>query len=69
VDWNPDNKLYQMTKKEGNTFELIVPKSQFEKKKTYTFKFVMNKTKWLTTPYKAKNTDGTSDNNLTLKID
>ncbi len=29
----------------------------------------MNKINWLTTPYKAKNINGTPDNNLTLKID
>lgn len=68
-DWNPDNQSFQMIKKDGNAFELSVPKSQFEKGKIYTFKFVMNKINWLTTPYKAKNIDGTPDNNLTLKID
>lgn len=68
-DWNSENKSYQLTLKKNNTFELAVPKSQFEKGKTYGFKFVMNKSGWLTIPYNAINTDGYRDNNLTLRID
>ncbi|WP_160136277.1 serine hydrolase [Chryseobacterium sp. c4a] len=69
-NWNPNDASYRMIPKKDNVFELAVPKSQFEKGKTYGFKFVMNnKTGWLTIPYNAANTDGTSDNNLTLKID
>ncbi len=45
-DWNPDNQSFQMLKKDENAFELSVPKSQFEKGKIYTFKFVMNKINW-----------------------
>lgn len=68
-NWNPNDSSYRMTPKKDNVFELAVSKSQFEKGKTYGFKFVMNnKTGWLTIPYNAANTDGTSDNNLTLKI-
>ncbi|MGU3376201.1 serine hydrolase [Chryseobacterium sp. M5A1_1a] len=68
-DWKSDNKSYQLISKNNNTFELAIPKSQFEKGKTYSFKFVMNKSGWLTIPYNAANVDGTQDNNLTLKID
>ncbi|MDW9380177.1 serine hydrolase [Chryseobacterium sp. JV558] len=68
-DWNPDDKTYCMKLKKNNTFELVVPKSQFEKGKTYQFKFVMNKNGWLSVPYNALNIDGTPDNNLTFKID
>ncbi|WP_426481791.1 serine hydrolase [Chryseobacterium sp. R2ACT005] len=68
-DWNPDDKTYYMNLKKNNTFELVLPKSQFEKGKTYQFKFIMNKNGWLTVPYNAINVDGTPDNNLTLKID
>ncbi|MBB6371111.1 CubicO group peptidase (beta-lactamase class C family) [Chryseobacterium shigense] len=68
-NWNPENQSYQMAAKKGNTFELALPESQFEKGKTYLFKFVMNKTGWLPTPNNVINTDGTPDNNLTLRID
>ncbi|MFP3835006.1 serine hydrolase [Chryseobacterium sp. SIMBA_028] len=68
-DWKVDHASYQLISKNNNTFELAVPKSNFEKGKTYNFKFVMNKSGWLTVPYNAANVDGTQDNNLTLKID
>lgn len=69
-DWNPGNTAYRMVLKDKNTFELVLPKSQFEKGKTYEFRFVMNKNGWFTTPYSALNTNGKpDDNNLTLKVD
>ncbi|PKF74207.1 serine hydrolase [Chryseobacterium sp. PMSZPI] len=68
-NWNTNDQVYQMSFKKKNTYELVVPKSQFEKGKTYDFKFVMNKNGWLTVPYNASNVDGSRDNNLTLKID
>lgn len=69
-DWNPGNIGYQMILKDKNTFELVLPKSQFENGKTYEFRFVMNKSGWFTTPYNALNTNGKpDDNNLTLKVD
>jgi len=69
-DWNPGNTAYRMVLKDRNTFELVLPKSQFEKGKTYEFRFVMNKNGWFTTPYSALNTNGNpNDNNLTLKVD
>lgn len=68
-DWNPDDQAYKLSLKKNNTFELAVPKSKFEKGKTYTFKFVMNKDGWLSVPYNTLNVDGTKDNNLTFKID
>lgn len=68
-DWNPESKTYQMVSNGDNTFELELPKSQFEKDKTHLFKFVINKVGWLTTPKNALNTDKTEDNNLTLKVD
>jgi len=69
-DWNPENTAYRMVLKDKNTFELVLPKSQFEKGKTYEFRFVMNKNGWFTTPYSALNTNGKpDDNNLTLKVD
>lgn len=67
-DWNPGNKEYQMKKKDKNHFELEIPASRFEKGKTYSFKCVLNNAGWVITPKKASNSDGTSDNNLTLKL-
>ncbi|MEJ5050275.1 serine hydrolase [Chryseobacterium culicis] len=68
-DWNPDDKVFQMSLKKNNTFELSIPTSKFEKGKTYQFKFIMNKNGWLSVPSNAINVDGSQDNNLTLKID
>lgn len=67
-DWKTDNKNYQLTKKGDNRFELEVPKSGFEKGKTYTFKLVLNGDDWINASKNASNTDGTDDNNLTLKL-
>lgn len=67
-DWKADNKNYQLTKKENNRFELEVPKSTFEKGKTYSFKLVLNGEDWINASKNASNADGTNDNNLTLKL-
>ncbi|SHM71048.1 CubicO group peptidase, beta-lactamase class C family [Chryseobacterium carnipullorum] len=67
-DWKTDNKNYQLTKKEDNRFELEIPKSRFEKGKTYSFKLVLNGEDWINASGNASNTDGTDDNNLTLKF-
>ncbi len=58
-----------MLSKGKNVYELELPKSQFERGKTYAFKFVINQNSWLLTPPNALNTDKTADNNLTFKID
>lgn len=68
-DWNPESKAYQMVSKGNGTYELELPKSQFEKGKTNEFKFVINKVGWMTTPRHASNTDNTENGNLTFKID
>ncbi|WP_288377574.1 serine hydrolase [Chryseobacterium culicis] len=68
-NWNPNDKAYDMTLKKDNTFELILPKSHFEKGKNYQFKFVMNKKDWLSVPYNTINVDGSRDHNVTFKID
>jgi hypothetical protein len=68
-DWNPERKDFKMHLKGNNIYELEVPKSQFEKGKTYAFKFVINQTSWINTPKYALNTDKTEDNNLTFKIE
>lgn len=67
-NWNPNDKNYQMIQKNKNTFELVVPKSQFEKGKTHLFKFVINKTGWIEAPKNAINREVDGDENLILKI-
>jgi CubicO group peptidase (beta-lactamase class C family) len=68
-DWNPENKGYQMVLKGNNSYQLELPKSQFEKGKINEFKFVINKVGWTTTPKNALNTDNTENGNLIFKID
>lgn len=67
-NWNPNDKNFQMTRKNKNTFELTVPKSQFEKDKTHLFKFVINKTGWIEAPKNAINRQTDGDENLILKF-
>ncbi|MCW3160167.1 serine hydrolase [Chryseobacterium oryctis] len=68
-DWNPDNPKYQLVRKSKNKFEITLPKTDFEKGKTYLFKFVINKESWLSPPKNSINTDKAEDNHLTFKID
>lgn len=67
-NWNPNDKDYQMIQKNKNTFELTIPKSQFEKDKTHLFKFVINKTGWMEAPKNVINREVDGDENLILKI-
>lgn len=67
-NWNPEDKNFQMVRKNKNTFELKIPKSQFEKSKTYQFKFVINKTGWMEAPKNVINRETEGDENLILKI-
>ncbi|MBZ4035023.1 serine hydrolase [Flavobacterium sp. 17A] len=67
-NWKPDDKNFQMIRKNKNTFELSVPISQFEKDKTHLFKFVINKTGWMEAPKNAINRETDGDENLILKI-
>ncbi|MET3028893.1 serine hydrolase [Flavobacterium sp. UW10123] len=66
--WNPNDQNFQMIKKNKNTYELSVPKSQFEKDKIHLFKFVINKTGWIEAPKKAINRETDGDENLILRI-
>jgi hypothetical protein len=68
-DWNSENKAYQTTRKNSSTFELVIPKSQFQKGKEYQFKLVINNTRWISAPNYAKNTNQTQDKNLILKLE
>ncbi|SEO29219.1 CubicO group peptidase, beta-lactamase class C family [Flavobacterium sp. CF108] len=68
-NWNPADKNYQMIRKDKYTFELSIPKSQFEKDKNQMFKFVINKTGWLKTPKNTLNIENGPDQNLLLKIE
>ncbi|MDN3692632.1 serine hydrolase [Chryseobacterium tructae] len=67
-DWNAENKDYQMVKKDKNHYELEVPVSQFEKGKTYSFRFVLNKEGWMEAPRNASNSDGSKYNHLALVL-
>jgi len=67
-NWNPTDKNFQMIQKNKNTFELTIPKSQFEKNKTHLFKFVVNKTGWTVAPKNAINRETEGDENLIVKI-
>ncbi|MBL0738026.1 serine hydrolase [Flavobacterium sp. GN10] len=66
--WNPNDQNFQMIQKNKNAFELLVPKSQFEKDKMHLFKFVINKTGWIEAPKKAINRETDGDENLILRI-
>jgi len=66
--WNPNDSNFQMIRKNKNTFELSVPKSQFEKDKIHLFKFVINKTGWMEAPKNAINRQNDGDENLILRI-
>ncbi|MHC0445073.1 serine hydrolase [Flavobacterium sp. 3-218] len=66
--WNPNDQNFQMIKKNKNTFELVIPKSQFEKNTTHLFKFVINKTGWMEAPKNAINRQTEGDENLILKL-
>ena len=65
--WNPSDDNYKMTLQGDKIFELRLPKSKFEKEKTYMFKFVANGNNWLGVPDKALNVDADSGN-LVLKL-
>ncbi len=66
--WNPKDDKFLMTLKKEQTYEISMPKSAFEKGKTYTFKFVINGSNWQNPPETAENTDDGRDNNLTLVV-
>ena len=58
-----------MSKITKNRFEIKIPKSEFEKGKLYSFKFVINKIGWTTSPKNAINIENGEDKNLTFKIE
>lgn len=68
-NWNPNDKKYQMVRNNNNTFQLSIPKSQFENDKVRMFKFVINKTGWVEAPKNALNIENGPDQNLLLKIE
>lgn len=68
-NWNPNDNNYQMIRKNKNTFELSLPKKQFENDKIKMFKFVINKTGWIEAPKNALNIEKGPDQNLLLVIE
>jgi len=67
-NWNPNDKNYQLIQKSKNTFELSIPKANFDKDKTHFFKFVINKSGWIEAPQNVINREADGDKNLILKI-
>ena len=67
-NWNPASDRYKMTNTIARTFELTLPKTAFERGKTYPFKFVVNGKNWQPVPENAKNVDDSSTGNLTLQV-
>lgn len=65
-NWNPEDKDFQMIRKNKNSFELKISKSKFEKNKTYMFKFVINKTGWVEAPKNVINIENGQDKNLIM---
>ncbi|MFB9080354.1 serine hydrolase [Flavobacterium procerum] len=65
-NWNPKDEKFQMVRKNKNTFELKIPRKQFEKNKTYLFKFVINKSGWIEAPVNAINAEKGGDKNLIM---
>jgi hypothetical protein len=62
--WNPQNKAYDMQKVDDK-YLLALPLKDFQKGKTYEFKFVINRSEWQNIPEDAKNT---KDGNFTFEI-
>lgn len=67
-NWDPENSVYRMVAKNKNTFELSIPKSQFEKDKINMFKFVLNKDGWIEAPKSALNIENEDNHNLILNF-
>ncbi|MDB5022658.1 MAG: penicillin-binding protein [Mucilaginibacter sp.] len=67
-NWSLNDKAYEMISKPNHVFELSLPKSQFEKGKIYTFKFLINNAASITTPKNASNVESSADKTLVLKI-
>jgi hypothetical protein len=62
--WNPQNKAYDM-QKSGDKYTLALPIKDFQKGKTFEFKFVINHSDWQNIPEDAKNT---KNGNFTFEI-
>ncbi len=54
-NWNAKDEKFTLKKISDLKYELIIPKTNFEKGKDYAFKFVLNENQWMTPPYTAKN--------------
>ena len=66
-NWNPTDPAYLMTFVKDRHYELAIPKTQFKKGETHTFKFVVNGDNWISAPENAKNVDEGGYRNLVVR--
>jgi Predicted Zn-dependent protease (DUF2268) len=67
--WNPKDDKLMLTFVKDRKYELTLPKSKFEKGKTYAFKFVVNGSNWQGAPETAKNIEDENNRNITLVVE
>jgi hypothetical protein len=67
--WNPKDDKFGMTLQKDRKYEFTMPKTAFDKGKTYMFKFVINGSSWQNPPETALNMDSSGNNNLTLVVE
>lgn len=66
--WNPKDVPSLMKKTGKRTFTLEMPRTAFDKTKTYTFKFVLNGDNWMNAPDTALNVEENGYGNLVLEV-
>lgn len=68
--WNPNHQLYQMSHQGNGIYELSIPKADLPNEVTHEFRFVINKSSWLSVPKTIPNrTYSKKYNNITLSLD
>jgi Predicted Zn-dependent protease (DUF2268) len=67
--WNPKDDKLMLTFVKDRKYEIMLPKSKFEKGKTYAFKFVINGSNWQGAPETAKNIEDENNRNITLVVE
>jgi Predicted Zn-dependent protease (DUF2268) len=67
--WNPKDDKLMLAFVKDRKYELALPKSKFEKGKTYAFKFVVNGSNWQGAPETAKNVEVGDNRNITLVVE
>jgi hypothetical protein len=67
--WNPKDDKLMLAFVKDRKYELVLPKSKFEKGKIYSFKFVVNGSNWQGAPETAKNVEVGDNRNITLVVE